>query len=514
MSVAKKPKGKASGGFFGLPLRGLLGAAAAKAKAAKGPAGRAVLLGADAKLSQALKDLGLPLEAWQIDRLQKKRGEPQMFPTKAGPVWILLPAARQQVPAGSHDGVFEPGGYGSARDVAGLFAAQLPDFGLSELAFAFAHADAEERHGALVGLEMGAYKFRAIRQPKAGTELPSVTFDDVEAAELERARALGVSVNIARHLVNLPAGDLNPETYARAVEDLFKGSQTMKVEIWTGKRLEKERCGLLLATGQGAAFGPALVHLKYRPKGKTRAGKPVAFCGKGITFDTGGLDIKDAASMRLMKKDMGGSASVVGLAYWVEQSGLDVACDFYLALAENAIGKGAFHPGDVIASRQGLTIEIDNTDAEGRLVLADAIDVAIKAPGKDQPGVLIDLATLTGAMRVALGTRLAGMFASDDKLAKSFLQASQRRGDPAWRMPLYGEYMGHLKSVVADMANSGPSRFGGAISAALFLGRFVGTVPWIHVDMYAWTEGGGGVGEPGGNGQCIQALSEFLTNYQ
>ncbi len=513
MSESKRQRGKSAGGFFGLSLTGFLSQGAGKAKAAKGPAGRAIFLGAGAKLPGALKDLGLTLADWQLERIQKRRGEPQLIPGKNGPTWILVPQPRVQVAPGSHGGVFEPCGYGGARDVCGLFAAQLFDHGLSELSFEFAVADAEERLGGLVGLEMGSYKFRGVRQEKSGIEPPRFILNDVPAAELERARVLGVSVNIARHLVNLPAGDLNPTTYAQEVEDLFRGSATMKVETWNAKRLEKERCGLLLATGQGAAFPPALVHLKYRPK-KARAGKPVAFCGKGITFDTGGLDIKDAGSMRLMKKDMGGSASVVGLAHWVEQTGLDVACDFYLALAENAIGRHAFHPGDVITSRGGLTVEIDNTDAEGRLVLADAIDVAIKAEGKDAPGLLIDLATLTGAMRVALGTRIAGMFSTDDKINDQFMNASQRRADPAWRMPLYAEYLNQLKSVVADIANSGPSRFGGAISAALFLGRFVGTVPWVHVDMYAWTEGGAGCGEPGGNGQCIQALSEFLVGYK
>jgi leucyl aminopeptidase len=162
-----------------------------------------------------------------------------------------------------------------------------------------------------------------------------------------------------------------------------------------------------------------------------------------------------------------------------------------------------------------LTVEIDNTDAEGRLVLADALDVAVNAKGKDAPAAVINLATLTGAMRIALGTRLAGMFSTDDHLAGALLAAGQRRADPAWRMPLWMDYLSGLKSVVADIANSGPSRFGGAITAALFLQRFVGQTPWAHFDMYAWTDANvGGAAEVGGNGQCIQLLSDFLLGWE
>ena len=253
------------------------------------------------------------------------------------------------------------------------------------------------------------------------------------------------------------------------------------------------------------------MHLKYRPKGSKRGQRPLAFVGKGVTFDTGGLDIKVSSGMRLMKKDMGGSASLCGLAYWLEQSQLAVPCDFYLALAENAVDKHSYRPGDILTARSGTTVEIDNTDAEGRLVLADAIDVAVKTKGADAPEALIDLATLTGAMRVALGTRVAGLFANDDTLAETLLAAAQRTSEPSWRMPLYSDYLSSLRSSVADMANSGHSRFGGAIVAALFLQRFVGDIPWAHFDMYAWSDGNtGGCIEAGGTGQCVQLLADFL----
>lgn len=516
-------KGRAAGprkDVFGLPLGGiLLGDSAAdqapkgRRVAAAGPRGRLIAIGQGAKLDQVLTGLGLEWADWQRERFLKRRLEPVLVQTKGGPVWIVAPLARSGA-AGSHLGLFDVAPYAAMRDLTAPVAAAAADHGLAELAVELIGADADEQLGALLGLELGAYRFRQVRQPATAPVRPAVTVNGADDGVLGRALVLATATNLARHLVNLPPADLDPATYAAAAADLFKGSSTTAVEVWDEKRLEKERMGLLLAVGKGAAVGPRLVHLRYRPKGKARLKAPLAFVGKGITFDTGGLDIKDAGSMRLMKKDMGGSASVLGLAYWVEASGLDIACDFYLALAENAVDQDAFHPSDIITARSGQTVEIDNTDAEGRLVLADAIDVALSQKGKDAPGALFDLATLTGAMRIALGTRIGGMFANDDDLSDRILRAGQLRGDPIWRMPLFQDYMAQLKSVVADVANSGPGRFGGAITAALFLGRFVGQTPWVHVDMYGWTDGGvGGLLEPGGNGQCIQALAAMLEAF-
>ncbi len=506
--------------LFGFPLTGLLlggpepAAPRAKRGAAAAPRGRLLVVGQNAKLDQTLAGLGLDWADWQRERLHKKRGEANLVQGREGPIWIVAPVARTGVGT-SHDGLFDVAPYSAVRDLVAPVATLVGDHGLTELSVELLGASEDEQLGALVGLELGAYRFRQVRQPETAPPRPAVTVTGADAGVVERALDLAIATNMARHLVNLPPADLDPATYAAAATELFRGSPTMAVEVWDEARLAKEKLGLLLAVGQGAAVGPCLVHLRYRPKGKTRLKQPLAFVGKGITFDTGGLDLKDAASMRLMKKDMGGSASVLGLAYWIEATDLDVACDFYLALAENAVDQNAFHPSDIITARNGQTVEIDNTDAEGRLVLADAIDVAITQKGKDAPAALFDLATLTGAMRIALGTRLAGMFASDDGLADLVLQAGQARGDPLWRMPLYQDYMAQLKSVVADVANSGPGRFGGAITAALFLARFTGPIPWVHIDMYGWTEGGlGGMLEPGGNGQCVQALAQLLESIE
>jgi leucyl aminopeptidase len=238
----------------------------------------------------------------------------------------------------------------------------------------------------------------------------------------------------------------------------------------------------------------------------------VALVGKGVCFDTGGLGIKPDAGMKLMKKDMGGSASIVGIAHWLSESGSDVACDLYLALAENAVDAHSFRPGDVLTARNGLTVEIHNTDAEGRLVMADVMDVATNKQIDSAPVALIDLSTLTGAMRVAVGTEIAGMFANNDGLADLALSSGQKAGDPAWRIPLWDNYKAQLKSSFADLANASDSGFGGAITAALFLQKFLKhQIPWLHFDLYCWSDrANGAIGDSGGNGQGVQMMVRLL----
>ena len=270
--------------------------------------------------------------------------------------------------------------------------------------------------------------------------------------------------------------------------------------------------GLLLAVGLAADAGPRLVHLRYRPANAPEGARPVAIVGKGVTFDSGGLDIKPASGMRLMKKDMGGSAAAVAVMKWAERTELPLPLDIYVALAENAIGSRAFRPGDVVMARSGLTIEISNTDAEGRLVLADALDVALTQEKEEMPGMIINIATLTGAIKVGLGAEIAGLFANNDHLADVLSEAGVATGDLMWRMPLFQPYRAQLKSASADMMNSAEGGFGGAITAALFLESFVGQTPWAHLDVYAWKDGASGAWtEGGGNGQPVQALCEALT---
>lgn len=366
--------------------------------------------------------------------------------------------------------------------------------------------------GCLAGLEMAAYDYRLCRSDRqVDFPVPGLKLNNIKEKTLNQSIALGQSTNIARHLVNLPAGDLNPESYAELVSGLFEGSSTSQVSIWNTERLQEEKMGLMLAVGKAAEQSPRLIHIRYR-NGETKK-KPCALVGKGITFDTGGLDLKPSAFMRMMKKDMGGSAALVGLAFWLESSNLSQPVDIWLAVAENSVGQKAFRPGDVITAKNGKTVEIDNTDAEGRLVLADAMTVAVSQPENNKPGQVIDVATLTGAARVALGLQVGALFANNGALSDALYQAGLESGDPLWPLPMVRTYKNELQSHVAQLVNCSSSRFGGAVTAAMFLAEFTEDVPWAHIDVNAWTnESLGPIKGPGANGQMVQCLVKFLEN--
>jgi leucyl aminopeptidase len=230
-------------------------------------------------------------------------------------------------------------------------------------------------------------------------------------------------------------------------------------------------------------------------------------CGKGVCFDTGGLDLKSHDGMRHMKKDMGGAAHALALAQLVMALGLPIRLTVLVGAVENAVAGNAFRPGEVIVTRQGLSVEVDNTDAEGRLVLCDALAYA----GEKKPQLIIDFATLTGAARIALGPDLPMLFCNDEAVAAEYLAAGERARDRLWRMPLWRPYLSHLKSPIADLSNGGPSRMGGAIVAALYLERFVPEgQPWVHVDVYSWNDNDR-PGKPfGGEAQGLRAALSFL----
>lgn len=429
------------------------------------------------------------------------------FVGKKGWVWIQK---RSQQRRYSHEGLFNEAQYTQTRDGMGALVPVFRSLKLDNLVIFGSHLEADETLGALVGLSLGAYSFKSCFESVNPFEgLPQIYFAGEWSASLyKQALVTSQSVNLARHLANLPANKLNPKSYADFIKGLFAKTKHVKVSVWDENRLKKENASLLVAVGQGALFPPCLVHIEYRPKDAKKK-KPIAFVGKGITFDSGGLDIKPSSAMRWMKKDMAGSASVVGLAYYVANSQHAEACDFYLALAENSVDSRSFRPGDVIRSRNGISVEIHNTDAEGRLVLADALDIAIKH--KEKPRCVINLATLTGACRVALGTDLAGLFSNDDDLAEELIEAGRRRGDLCWRLPLVPRYLAQLSSSFAQMANASEGH-GGAITAALFLEKFVGDVPWAHIDMYGWVDkSAGALTSQGGNGQAVQMLIEYLN---
>lgn len=448
---------------------------------------------------------------WQMADLKKNEREMVFFVGVKGPVWIIRPRKKPENP--SHQGTLEESDYAFSRDLFGGLLGHFKAHALEQVRLEYVGTEFDQELGSLVGFEMGSYSFRAVYEEKP-QNWPTVYvhkhLGGFEKNTLVQAQARATAVNRARHLVNLPPNDLNPKSFVEIAKKL-NFPTTMKVAVWDAARLKKEKMGLHLAVGQGAEFGPYLLHLKYRPTKKTGL-KPIAFVGKGITFDTGGLDIKPSTAMRLMKKDMGGSASVLALASWVADMKYPGPCDFYIALAENAVDGKSFRPSDIIVARNGMSVEIDNTDAEGRLVLADALDVAVTQKGADEPEVVINVATLTGAIKVGLGVDLAGLFCNDDELAESLNSAGNRAGDLNWRMPLYNKYFADLSSPFADCKNSGGS-FGGAITAALFLQKFVRGKKWAHLDIYAWTDKSqGALNGQGGSGQAVQALIEYLES--
>ena len=310
---------------------------------------------------------------------------------------------------------------------------------------------------------------------------------DVKGARVLATGSLGAisaavreaeAVALVRDLVDTPASDLGPADLAQAVIDTLTPLGA-EVRVITGEALIEQNFPAIHAVGRAAAQAPRLIEAVWGD-----AAHPVlAIIGKGITFDSGGLNIKPGSGMALMKKDMGGAAHALALARLVIQANLRVRLHLIIPAAENAISGNAMRPGDIIATRAGKTVEITNTDAEGRLVLCDAIALAAER----NPALILDFATLTGAARVALGPQLPALFANDDALASELTSAGMAVGDPVWRLPLWAPYHDMLKSSLADMVNSADGGFAGAITAALFLEKFVPAgVAWAHFDTFAW----------------------------
>ncbi|MBL7545941.1 MAG: leucyl aminopeptidase family protein [Bdellovibrionaceae bacterium] len=422
------------------------------------------------------------------------------FQSEWGPVWLCSPGKIATK-------FFSDSQWTWAKEA---FGSLLGHFKLHKLKRVYVYTGEEKKSvvmPALVGLEMAFYQFKNFQNIDAN-ELPEIFFDQLTKDDVKEAQAIATSINLARHLVNTPPNQMAPQDFVQYARSL-KWGKNVKVEVWDQRRLKKEKMNLHLAVGQGSENSPYLVHIRYSRRGNK---KSVAFVGKGITFDTGGLDIKPASGMRLMKKDMGGAASILGLAHYISQHDWTVDFDFYMALAENSISGNAFRPSDVIQSRAGYLVEIDNTDAEGRLVLADALDLATKDNAKLD--CVINVATLTGAIKVALGADVAGLFTNDDQLADELMAAGRRTGDHCWRMPLVDKYFSSLNSSFADFKNSSEG-FGGAITAALFLQKFVNQKKWAHLDIYAWNDKPtGSLSFAGGSGQGVALLIDFVTKYR
>jgi leucyl aminopeptidase len=320
--------------------------------------------------------------------------------------------------------------------------------------------------------------------------------------EITVATHLAQAIFIVRDLVNTPANDMGPQHLAAALEQLAKQHKG-QFSQWIGEELLKHNFPAIHAVGRASLFPPRLLSLTWGNEEHPR----VTLVGKGVCFDTGGLDIKPSSGMRLMKKDMGGAAHVIGLAQWIMQQKLPIRLEVLIPAVENAIGPDAFRPGDVLTMRNGLTVEIDNTDAEGRLILADALTKACE----DKPDLIIDFATLTGAARVALGTEIAAMFSNNDALADAMINDSYKANEAVWRMPLHAAYNDLLKSNIADLVNASTSSFGGAITAALFLQRFINAeISWLHFDVMAWNVSTKPGKPEGGEALGLRTVAEYL----
>ena len=332
---------------------------------------------------------------------------------------------------------------------------------------------------AALGWMLSQHRFTRYKSGPAEDRGPRILLTG-DAASVDPLVRLAEATALVRDMVDTPASDMGPADLESAVRDLATASGA-KVEVTHGDALARGY-PMIAAVGGGASRerAPRLIELFW---GKEDAPR-VALIGKGVCFDSGGLDIKQSGGMRLMKKDMGGAAHAIALAKLVIGARLPVRLHLLVPAVENSISATAFLPGDIIASRKGLSVEVDNTDAEGRLVLGDALTKA----GEESPELMIDFATLTGAARVALGPDLPAMFANDEALAADLTASAKTAHDPLWRMPLWDDYDDMLKSDLADLANSADSPFAGSITAALFLRRFVdGGTPWAHFDTFAWS---------------------------
>jgi leucyl aminopeptidase len=329
---------------------------------------------------------------------------------------------------------------------------------------------------AVAGAMAGGQGQDLYRAEKKRTPPNELLWSGGDPAAIDHGRIIGESVNLARRLVNEPPQDMYPASFAAKAEEVAK-QYGLKAEIWDQPRLEKERCGSLLAVARGSAREPRLVILRYQGAGPKDP--LLAFVGKGVTFDSGGLSLKPSDSMLTMKCDMSGAATVLGAMQAIARLKLPVNVIGLMGLVENMTGPSAYKLGDVLTARNGKTIEVHNTDAEGRLVLADVLCVTVD----NGAAKIIDLATLTGSCVVALGTDVAGLMTNDQAWCDTVAAAARAVGDPAWQLPMFPEYDEQIQGEVADIKNVGEGRWGGAITAAKFLEQFVDKKPWTHIDI-------------------------------
>ena len=375
----------------------------------------------------------------------------------------------------------------------GLLPQQLPDG-----VYRFANDPHDARLAALA-FALGSYRFTLYRK----AERRQVKLELAQSIDRDDLDRTVEAVTLARDLINTPANDMGPAELEAAARSLA-ARHGADIEVTVGNDLLAENFPLIHAVGRASERAPRLIELKWGEREHPR----VSLVGKGVCFNSGGLDIKPESAMLLMKKDMGGAASVLALAHMIMDRGLKVRLTVLIPAVENSISGAAFRPRDVYPSRKGLTVEVGNTDAEGRLVLADALALA----DESAPQLLIDMGTLTGAARVALGPDVPPFYTADENLAAALGRHAATENDPLWRLPLWQPYDALLNSKVADLNNISSGNFAGSILCALFLKRFVeAATTWLHIDIYAWTPAAKPGRPEGGECQAARALYALLA---
>ncbi len=390
-------------------------------------------------------------------------------------------------------------GYGTAKSRArarfhlAAAAAKLPK-GTYEIASGLPQAQAEVE---ALGWLLAGYRFDRYK-----TQTPmAASLVAPEGIDANAVSAVATGEALTRDLINTPASDMGPDDLEDAARDLA-ARHDARVKVTLGADLLAQNFPLIHTVGRAANREPRLIDLRWGD-----AGPGITLVGKGVCFDTGGLNLKPGSSMGLMKKDMGGAAAVLGLAQMIMASGLPVRLRVLIPAVENAVAGNAFRPGDILTSRKGLTVEINNTDAEGRLVLADALALA----QEESPDLILSMATLTGAARVAVGPDLAPFYCDDAELVARLEAAAQAQADPVWRMPFHAPYEAMIEPGIADLDNAPKGGFAGSITAALFLRRFVEQTAYVHFDIYGWQPSDAPGRPKGGVGQGTRALLKVIA---
>lgn len=351
--------------------------------------------------------------------------------------------------------------------------------------------------GAQVAWSLAQYRFDRYKTNESSPRILVIGKRELPAV-LSEAKA----VFLVRDLINTPTNDMGPQELSERVAKIAK-EYGAEFKQWVGDELLRNNFPAIHAVGRGAAAAPRLLSMVWGNENHPR----VALVGKGVCFDSGGLDMKSASGMRLMKKDMAGAAHVIGLAQWLMTNRVPIRLHVLIPAVENAVDAQSYRPGDVLTMRNGMKVEVHNTDAEGRLVLADALVKACE----EKPELIIDFATLTGAARVAVGPDMAAMFANDDNLANALAESASKANDPTWRLPLFAGYEEMYTSGIANFANASDAPYAGAITAGLFLQRFISTnISWAHFDIMAWNLSNRPGKPEGGEAMGMRAVGQYL----